>query len=167
MSSGRDAQSIFELLQSEMSDLNFVEKLIAQTYDGAAVMVSDLNGLQAKVRAVAPSVVFVHCYAHRLNFVLSQGLKNIPKTKIFCATLGGFSSYFCKSTKRVTMLEESGCSKVPRSAPTCWNFTSCIVNTVALNRDSLMDTFTRIIPHPSVDDESIKTADGLKTKSKD
>ena len=29
VSSGRDAQSIFELLQSEMSDLNFVEKTIS------------------------------------------------------------------------------------------------------------------------------------------
>ncbi|XP_067436490.1 zinc finger MYM-type protein 1-like isoform X2 [Thunnus thynnus] len=164
VSSGRDAQSIFELLQSEMSGFNFEEKLIAQTYDGAAIMASDLNSLQAKVRAVAPSAVFVHCYAHRLNLVLSQGLKSIPKAKIFFATLGGFSSYFCKSTKRVMMLEESGCSRVPRNEPTRWNFTSHIVNTVALNRDSLIDTFTRIINHPSMDDESVRTADGLKTK---
>lgn len=57
----------------------FEEKLVAQTYDGAAMMASALNGLQAKVKAVAPllSAVFVHCFAHRLNLVLSQGVKSI------------------------------------------------------------------------------------------
>ncbi len=60
--------------------------------------------LQAKVRVVAPSAVFVHCYAHHLNLVLIQGL------------------------------------------------------------NSMMVTFTRMINRPSLDDESIRTADGMKTK---
>lgn len=150
-----------------MSDFNFAEKLIAQTYDGAAVIASALNGLQAKVRAVAPSAIFVHCYAHRLNLILCQGLKNIPKAKVFFATLGGFTSFFSKSTKRVMMLEETRCSRMPKSAPTRWNFTSRLVNTVAENRDRLMETFTNIINHPSMDDESIRMADGFNAKLED
>lgn len=121
-----------------------------------------LVAYKLRCEMVAPSAVFVHCYAHHLNLVLNQGLKSIPMAKIFFATLGGFSSNFCKSTKVVMMFEESGCPKVPSSAPTCWNFTSRIVNTVALNRESLIDTLTLIIGHPSMDDESIRTADGLK-----
>ncbi|KAL1277399.1 hypothetical protein QQF64_024072 [Cirrhinus molitorella] len=40
-----------------MQGYNFKDKLVAQTYDGAAVMASDLNGLQAKVKAIAPSAI--------------------------------------------------------------------------------------------------------------
>ena len=38
MSSGRDAQSVFDLVNSEVSEFNFMEKLVPQTCDGAAVM---------------------------------------------------------------------------------------------------------------------------------
>lgn len=130
VSAGRDAQSVFDLVNSEMSEFNFVEKLVAQTYDGAAVMASDLNDLQAKVRAVAPSATFVHCYAHPLNSVLSQSVKSMPKTKVFFATLGGFATFFCKSTNRM-LLEKAACASLPKNAPTHWNFTSRVVNTVA------------------------------------
>ncbi len=50
-------------LNENMQGYNFKDKLVVQTYDGAAVMASALNGLQAKVKAIAPSAMFVHCYA--------------------------------------------------------------------------------------------------------
>lgn len=83
VSSRRDAQSVFDLVNSEMSEFNFMEKLVAQTYDGAAVIASDLNGLQAEVVEIALSATFVHCYAHRLNLLPSQSTKSIPKVKGF------------------------------------------------------------------------------------
>ncbi len=83
VSAGRDAQSVYEVVTAAMAPFCFEEKLVAQTYDGAAVMASALNGLQAKVKAVAPSAVFVHCYAHRLNLVLSQGAKS-KCTSVLC-----------------------------------------------------------------------------------
>ncbi len=83
VSGGRDAQSVFDVLNENMQGYNFKDKLVAQTYDGAAVMASALNGLQAKVKAIAPSAMFVHCYAHRLNLVLSQGAKCLPECRIF------------------------------------------------------------------------------------
>ncbi len=81
VSGGRDAQSVFDVLNESMQGYNFKDKLVAQTYDGAAVMASALNGLQAKVKAIAPSAMFVHCYAHRLNLVLSQGAKCLPVSR--------------------------------------------------------------------------------------
>ncbi len=72
---------------------------MAQTYDGAAVMASALNGLQAKVKAIAPSAMFVHCYAHRLNLVLSQGAKCLPECRFFFASLSGFAHIFLKIHK--------------------------------------------------------------------
>lgn len=49
------------------------EILVVQTCDGAAVMASCLNGLQAKVKQVAPNIIFVHCYGHILNLVSLGG----------------------------------------------------------------------------------------------
>jgi hypothetical protein len=37
-SSKRDAQSVFDFRNLGMSDFNFMEKLVVQTYSGAAVM---------------------------------------------------------------------------------------------------------------------------------
>lgn len=93
MSAGRDAESIFNFVEREMAMYDYRRKPVGQTYDGAAVMASSLSGLQAKVKAVAPQVQFVHCYAHRLNLVLSQGAKCISKARIFFANLSGFSTF--------------------------------------------------------------------------
>ncbi len=56
-----------------MQGYNFKDKLVAQTYDGAAVMASALNGLQAKVKAIAPSAMFVHCYAQTESGAVTGG----------------------------------------------------------------------------------------------
>uniref|UniRef100_A0A3B4UBL3 NACHT LRR and PYD domain-containing protein n=1 Tax=Seriola dumerili TaxID=41447 RepID=A0A3B4UBL3_SERDU len=47
------------------------KKLVAQTYDGAAVMASALNGLQAKVKAIDPSAIdfmYIFYYLFRLSY---------------------------------------------------------------------------------------------------
>uniref|UniRef100_A0A9J7XFA7 DUF4371 domain-containing protein n=1 Tax=Cyprinus carpio carpio TaxID=630221 RepID=A0A9J7XFA7_CYPCA len=167
VSGGRDAQSIFEILNENMQGYNFKDKLVAQTYDGAAVMASDLNGLQAKVKAIAPSAMFVHCYAHRLNLVLSQGAKCLPECRIFFASLSGFATFFSKSTKRTSFLESAGCSRLPRNAPTRWNFTSWIVSTVANNYDGLLQTFENIIADTTMDDDTLDCAKGFVRKLED
>ena len=57
-------------------NMNVVWTKLWQCYDGAVVMASGLNGVQAKVKEKAPMALFIHCYAHRLNFSTdSRGLK--------------------------------------------------------------------------------------------
>jgi hypothetical protein len=76
-------------------------KLIAQTYDAAAVMASQDAGVQAKIREQYPNAVFVHCYVHRLHLVLAQSASFIEEVKAFFATLPGFRTSYAKSTKRL------------------------------------------------------------------
>ncbi len=103
VSGGQDAQSVFDVLNENMQGYNCKDKLLAQTYDRAAVMASALNGLQAKVKAIAPSAMFVHCYAHRLNLVLSQGAKCLTECRnVFCITLWVCHILWTKSTKRTS-----------------------------------------------------------------
>ncbi|CAH1112187.1 unnamed protein product [Psylliodes chrysocephalus] len=51
-------------------------KLVAQSYDGAAVIAGHLEGLQAKVKKKLKHAIFVQCIAHRLNLVLSRSMDN-------------------------------------------------------------------------------------------
>ncbi|KAG2468769.1 GNPAT acyltransferase, partial [Polypterus senegalus] len=161
VSGGRDAQFVFEVLNENMQGYSFKEKRVAQTYDGAAVFASSFNGLQAKVKVIAPSEVIVHCYAHRLNLVLSQGAKCLPESKIFFASLSGFTTFFSKSTKRMSFLESAGSSRLPRNAPTRWNFTSRTVSTVANNYDGLLQTFDKITQDESMDDNTLDAVKGF------
>ena len=50
------------------------------------------------------------------------------------------------------------------SAPTRWNFSSRVVNAFASNYDELHDIFENIIALPTMDDETIRLADGLRRK---
>ncbi|XP_015374797.1 PREDICTED: uncharacterized protein LOC107169544 [Diuraphis noxia] len=59
-----------------------VMKCVSQTYDGASVMSERLNGVQALFREEVPQAIYVHCYNHRLNLIISDVYKNVTNVKI-------------------------------------------------------------------------------------
>ena len=63
-------------------------------------MASELNGVQAKIKERVKEAMFTHCYAHKLNLVLSHSAKCMPECKTFFKTVEGLGSFFSKSTKR-------------------------------------------------------------------
>ena len=46
-----------------------------QAYDGASVMSSGKEGVQAKIKEISPLALFTHCYAHCLNLSIAASLK--------------------------------------------------------------------------------------------
>lgn len=64
--------------------LDIVSNLVGQGYDGASVM---SGGVQQKIRKVAPTAMYVHCYANRLNSVLADVCKDIQLVREFFALL--------------------------------------------------------------------------------
>ncbi|GBP47706.1 Zinc finger MYM-type protein 1 [Eumeta japonica] len=60
------SQSILEIIDQ----FNCKEKLVGQSYDGAAVMSGAQGGVQTKIKLQCPMAVFIPCYAHVLNLVL-------------------------------------------------------------------------------------------------
>ena len=71
---GTKAEELFKVIKDTLDshDLSF-KKLGGQTYDGASNMSGCYNGLQALIkREIGDKVVYVHCYAHTLNLVLSD-----------------------------------------------------------------------------------------------
>ncbi|XP_071317715.1 LOW QUALITY PROTEIN: zinc finger MYM-type protein 1-like [Trachinotus anak] len=94
MSEDRHAPAIGEYVLGVLEKYDSVDKLVAQTYDGAATMASELNGVQAKIKEKVPEATFTHCYAHRLNLVLLHSAKCLPKCRAFFKTAEGLASFF-------------------------------------------------------------------------
>lgn len=74
-----DAKSISEKLLSSVEGWGLdMSYLVAQGYDGASVMSSGKNGVQAKIRVKYPNATYVHCRSHVLNLAVSSGCKDVP-----------------------------------------------------------------------------------------
>jgi hypothetical protein len=138
--------------------------LVGQTYDGASVMAGELNGLQSKIRSIAPQAQFTHCYAHRLNLILQDASGKIKECRIFFANVAGFSSFFSKSTKRTQLLDDMSCARLPSNSDTRWSFKSRIIKTILNQKDTLFRVFDKIINSDNFarDHDSIREAVGFK-----
>lgn len=138
-----------------------VEKLVAQTHDGAAVMASELNGVQAKIKEKVPEAMFAHCYAHKLNLVLMHSAKCMPESRTFFKTLKGLGTFFSKSTKRTHYLDDVVKRRLPRAAPTRWSSNSRLLQTISMNLSDLHAVFRIISENPdSWDNETLMMAAG-------
>jgi hypothetical protein len=70
-SSHADADGLSELLRTEVKTLGLQNAaMVAQSYDGAAVMAGHVSGVQQKMKLDHPCAVYIHCLAHKLNLVL-------------------------------------------------------------------------------------------------
>lgn len=165
VSSGRTANDLFNFVIDKFSKFDLKNKLVAQTYDGASVMAGHLNGLQAKIKTVAPNAIFTHCYAHTLNLILSKAcMGSIRDCRIFFSNLSGFSAFFSKSTKRTDVLNLVGSAHIPSNAASRWNFTSRSVFTVFSNKNKLIEVFDHILSHDDFkhDQQTLRESIGLK-----
>ena len=162
VSGNKRAADLATLAFEFLEEYGCTDKLIAQCYDGAPVMASGLNGVQAKVKEKIPDALFIHCYAHVLNLVLSQGVAKIKECKIFLSHLSSMAAFFSKSPKRTQLLDEMCQKRLPRVAPTRWNFASRLVCTVFEEKDALKNVFEHIVDHhDEYDNDSIDRADGF------
>ncbi|XP_042221246.1 zinc finger MYM-type protein 1-like [Homarus americanus] len=91
VSQDRTAEALYTFVTNFMQKYECDSQIVAQTYDGAgaaaaaaaaAVMAGELNGLQSRVKGKYPTALFIHCFAHRLNLVLSQAMAKISKFKV-------------------------------------------------------------------------------------
>lgn len=163
VSEGRRADDLCTLLKENFEKYDIKNKLVGQTYDGASVMSGELNGLQTKIKQIAPQALFIHCYAHRLNLVLQDATNKIKECRIFFASLGGLATFFSKSTKRTNVLDEVLKRRLPKNAETRWNFKSRLISTVVSNRENLLEVFETITNSAEFagDRDTIREAQGF------
>lgn len=106
------------------------DKLIAQSYDGAAVMSGELRGTQALVKKKYPKAEYIHCKAHILNLVLLHSCSEEKRTAKFFKTLSSLAGFFSQSTKRNQTLKKHVEAKIPNVCKTKWAYNSRLVNVV-------------------------------------
>ena len=95
----RSAKGLAGALNEQLCVFKANDKLIAQAYDGAAVMSGSIGGVQTLVRSDYPNAHYVHCYAHQFNLVLKRLTDHIAVFRKFGKF---FYLFFCipKATRR-------------------------------------------------------------------
>lgn len=161
----RTADGLCNVLCKALEKFNIKHKLVAQTYDGCSVMSGELNGLQAKVREIAPQAIFTHCFAHRLNLVLQQSCSKIKPVKVFFSTLQGMPAYFHRSSKRTAVLDRVLGKRVPTNSEVRWNSNSKIISAVHTNRLTLIEVFRELLE--SSDAVTVREAQGYLNNLED
>ena len=68
------SRKILESLSDPFISLD-PSKIRGQAYDGASVMSSGKEGVQAKIKEISPLALFTHCCAHRLNLSITASCK--------------------------------------------------------------------------------------------
>lgn len=140
------ANSVATVLLERLSDPlpeGQKSKLIAQAYDGAAVMRGTTGGVQQKVKDIYTNTHYIHCYVHQWNLVKQQASSRISRIRTFFSDLGGFSS-LSRSFKQTAVPDEVVALRLPRSSATRRNFHSRAVNAVYERKDDLLLCFQTI-----------------------
>lgn len=106
-----DAQSIAGTLLTTVQNWGLdMSCLVAQGYDGASVMSSSKNGVQAKVKEVCPNATYVHCRSHVLNLAVSSGCQSVPSIRNLFDSVEKLTWFLSGSAKRkATFLEVASC----------------------------------------------------------
>ncbi|VEN48085.1 unnamed protein product [Callosobruchus maculatus] len=144
--SGHDSNAISACILNEISLLvDDPEKLIAQSYDGAAVMSGAINDVHKHVQERYPRANFVHCYAHQANLIMSHATSSNSDCRIFFANLTGLCTFFSTSPQQAARLEEFLHEKgLPRFSKIKWNFNSRTVNAVYEHREDIIGALEKI-----------------------
>ena len=96
-----DAESIADTLLSTAQEWGLLlSDLVAQGYDGASVMSSDKNGVQAKIKEKYPNATYVHCRSHVLNLAVSSGCNSVPPIRNLFDNVQKLTWFLVGSAKR-------------------------------------------------------------------
>ena len=115
------AEEIAKIVLSKIEQYGVGNKLVAQTYGGASVMSGENSGVNVRIKEEYLEALFVHCYAHKLNFVSLQSVKEISACKRFFSTLTGISAFFSRLTRGSSHLHTFVTLRMPRAAETHCN----------------------------------------------
>ncbi len=90
-------ETLCTVLQSHGIDLSNIR---GQCYDGANNVSGIRTGLQARIKELSPSALFVHCYAHILNLVIVDAMTSNTIARDFFGTLQNLYVFIQTCTKR-------------------------------------------------------------------
>ncbi|XP_041346704.1 52 kDa repressor of the inhibitor of the protein kinase-like [Gigantopelta aegis] len=96
------SESILDILRA--NELN-IDNLRGQAYDGASAMSSEVNGVNGRIRNVAPKALYTHCNSHVLNLSIAASCKMTPVRNMI-GSLNEIYLLFHNSPKRQRFFEQ-------------------------------------------------------------
>ncbi len=101
------SQKILEVITAPSVSLD-PHNIRGQAYDGAAVMSSNIAGVQAMIKEVSPLALYTHCYSHCLNLSTAASC-GIQEVKNMIALINEVHLFLSNSPKRQEFFERSFC----------------------------------------------------------
>ena len=96
-----DAQAIADSLLSTLQQWGLnMSFLVGQGYDGASVMSSSRNGVQAKIAQKYSHVTYVHCCSHVLNLAICSSCTGVPSIRNLFDDVQKLTWFLSGSAKR-------------------------------------------------------------------
>ena len=104
---------------------------------------------------------FIHCYAHKLNLVLSRSAEKVSGVKIFFSHLRAFSKFTSSSSKRKSVFREFKIF-IPSLSDTRWCYRSRTVSAIKEKRENLQSALQHILDdNERWDEDTLSEADNL------
>lgn len=160
-------ERLAEILLSTLERHNLdTQKLIAQTYDGAASMSGHNRGVQAIIRQTAPQAHFNHCRSHSCNLVIVKCVHSTTFGRTYFGVLEQLFVFIEGSARRHSWFMEAQktAGLVPKPlkglSDTRWNCQGRSVEVVRSRLAAVNEALSKIRDE-SVDRKAIGEAIGL------
>lgn len=130
-----DAESLAASIHSVIDPLlaNNPNKLVAQTYDAAALMSGKYKGVHAIIQQKYPLAHFMHCYPHQLHLLISQAVSQNKEVRIFFSNIDRIVNFF---SHRIDIFNKILLKKLPRGSHTMRTFKRQSINIIYNHRDT-------------------------------
>ena len=166
VNSDKSASRLADVIENALDSFtNAKTKLVCHTYDGAAVMVGERNGVETKLKKKGFKYGdFIHCYAHKLDSVLSRSAEKVNGVKIFFSHLRSFSKFPFSSSKRKNIFREFRINILFLSDSKFCNRSRTVL-AIKDSREKLKSVFQNILDHDeNWDEDTVAEADNLLEK---
>ena len=145
-------------------------KLVAQTYDGASNMSGCYNGLQSIIKdKIRSHVVYVHCYAHTLNLVLSDSASAAIDAISLFGKLEKVYALFSRSQKIHSVFEDIQKDErlkvltLKRVNTVRWHSREFCLKVFLERYSCIIQVLENVVTGTSFDENQRLTAEGLLT----
>ena len=156
-----NAETLFQVFSKKLNELGLdVTKVGGMASDGASVMLGRNNGVAAKLKAMAPSVIAVHCVCHRLALACAdsnQELSYIEKVTTYLTELWKLFEYsnqkmavFMKTQLNLINLQllpsvkKKTAKKIKKACKTRWLSTDSAIRSAVENYPAIIQTLLKL-----------------------
>ena len=126
--------------------------IVSQGYDGASIMSGQLSGVQARIKSIVPSAVYIHCSAHCLNLCLVDCVKSVQHAGEFFALLESLYVFLSSSKWHVLYTEhqqklypDKQVRRLQRLSDTRWACRASVVATLCYTFEAVLATLVDFI----------------------